>query len=243
MIVIVPSRARPATVPRVAAAWADTNAWDAGAELLFAIDRDDPLHDRYHDEVQSAARRYGESIGAQVLPRWMPMCDKLNRVARALANSGTTQVLGFAGDDHLPRTPGWASRYLGALDGLGVGWVSCEDGYRDDDLPTQWAVTTDIVRAMGRMVPAPVEHLYCDDSVRDVATCADAYAYLTDVMIEHMHPVAGKAVEDAQYARVNGAAQYRRDRHAYREWSRRPDGLALDVEVVRAVRETREAAA
>lgn len=235
LITLVPTRTRPGSVARVVEAWSDTDAWADGAELMFIVDRDDPEHDEYHAAVQLAARQYGESITAHVIPSWQPLVPKLNGVAVALAEGRYADAIGFAGDDHLPRTPGWVQRYTSALDDLGSGIVSCPDGYREDDLPTQWAMTSDIIRVLGRMVPAGVDHLYCDDAVRDLATAADAYAYLPDVLIEHITPYAGKAAFDPQYERVNSGRQYKLDKRAYRAW-RDGSGLATDAEAVRNLR-------
>lgn len=241
LIVIIPTRTRPRSVAEVAAAWADTGAWSDGAELLFVVDRDDPEHDEYHAAVQAAARHYQESVSALVAPSWRPMVPKLNDAALRLAEGNWAPALGFAGDDHRPRTRGWVRAHLDALREIGSGWASCPDGYRTDRLPTQWAVTSDIVRALGRMVPAPVEHLYCDDSTRDLAEAAGAYAYLDEHLVEHLHPVAGHA-GDEQHARVNSARQYKVDKRAYRAWKKGDitPALATDVELVRVLRETGE---
>lgn len=210
---IVPTRSRPEAVARVVEAWEATGAFDDGAELLFAFDADDPECSEYVNAINHTGVR------REVLPVWFPLVIKLNRVAReAASGKGRPFAIGFAGDDHLPRTTGWVGRYLGALYSAGTGVVSCADGYRDDTLPTQWAMTSDIVRSLGRMVPAPVDHLYCDDAVRALAVAADCYTYLADVLIEHMHPVAGKAPSDEQYDRVNSRQQYRHDRAAYHLW-------------------------
>lgn len=234
LIVIVPTRSRPHAVAPIVEAWAETGAWDDGAELLFAADRDDPQHEAYHDAVQAAARRYRVPVAMQVSDVWRPMVHKLDTVAAALAAGRYAVNLGFAGDDHRPRTPGWVRRYLTVLRGMGTGVVSCPDGYRPDDLPTQWAMTADIVNALGAMVPAGVEHLYCDDAVRELAKRAGCYAYLDDLLIEHLHPVAGHP-GDEQHARVNSRDQYRRDRAAYRAWR---DGgkLGEQVQILTALR-------
>jgi hypothetical protein len=79
-------------------------------------------------------------------------------------------------------------------------------------------MTADIVRELGAMVPADVEHLYCDNVVRDIGIQAGCLRYLPEVLIEHMHPVVGKAESDEQYARVNSRQQNRGDRQAYRTW-------------------------
>ncbi|SCL31972.1 hypothetical protein GA0070616_4367 [Micromonospora nigra] len=224
LLVIVPSRGRPESVARLVETWEATDAY-AHARLAFAIDGDDPHHAAY--ERQASA----QSLMLTIV-RWLPMVHKLDRVAVGLATDYL--ALGFAGDDHLPRTPGWAKRYVDELRQMGTGIVYGDDGYQGERLPTQWAMTADIVQALGRMVPAPVEHLYCDNAVLELGRAAGCIRYLPDVVVEHMHPVAGKGVDDEQYRRVNGRAQYDRDRRAYQRWRR--GGLRADARQVRELR-------
>jgi hypothetical protein len=97
-------------------------------------------------------------------------------------------------------------------------------------------MTADIVRALGKMVPAPVDHLYCDNAIRDLGRRADCLTYLPDVLIEHMHPAAGKASTDPQYQRVNSRQQYKGDRAAYHQWIESAQ-LELDAATVRKLTE------
>lgn len=233
LLIIVPTRSRPENVPRVVEAWAETDAFD-DARLTFVVDADDPKIDAYSSAIQGARIQHPGAIGRKTAPSWQPLVPKLNFVAVDYAGHGEHFALGFAGDDHLPRTKGWARRYVETLREVRTGIVFCDDGYRQD-IPTQWAMTADIVRAIGRMVPAPVEHLYCDDAVGALGSAAGVLRYLPDVLIEHMNPYAGgKAPMDAQYARVNGNEQYRRDRAAYRAW-KRSGQLHGDAAIVRAL--------
>jgi hypothetical protein len=142
--------------------------------------------------------------------------------------------IAFMGDDHLPRTEHWPSMLLAELGQARTGIVYGRDGIQNERLPTWWAMTPDIVRTLGRMVPADVEHLYCDNAIKDLGQAADCLRYLPDVLIEHMHPVAGKAPMDAGYARVNAHGQYERDRRAYEAW--RANDLARQATTVRAAR-------
>lgn len=229
MAVIVPSRGRPGSVARVAQAWSDTDAW-RDAQLIFAVDADDPTHAAYLEQIST----HGGQTFLVTLPEWKPMVHKLDKCALITAESGFSMV-GFMGDDHLPRTPGWARRYAETLDELGTGIVHSSDGFRDDQLPTQWMMTADIVRTLGRMVPAPVEHLYCDNAIEDLGRSAQCIRFLPDVLIEHMHPFAGKAGMDAGYSKVNNPSQYAKDRAAYQEW--RTHQLAEDAGKIRALRE------
>lgn len=235
LLVIVPSRGRPESLERMAAAWYDTGAFTDGAGLIFAVDLDDPASPRYREALDrlAAADPGPTPINLMNAGPWRPMVHKLDGAAALFAGQGHF-ALGFAGDDHLPRTPGWAARYLEALHELGTGIVYGDDGIQGERLPTQWAMTADIVRALGRMVPAPVEHMACDNSVMDLGRLASCLRYLPDVVIEHMHPLAGKAEWDTGYARVNRAEQYQKDLAVYADWQR--SGMAEDVAKVREIR-------
>lgn len=238
LIVIVPTRSRPHNVMPLVDAFRDTRAFDDGAELVFVYDKDDPALDDYMLAVADVATRHGHRAPVMWLDasRHEQLVPKLNKAAFYLQITRQPFALGFMGDDHRPQTVGWVKAYLDELRRLGTGVVSCPDGYRTDDLPTQWAMTADIVEHLQCMVPAPVEHLYCDDAIRAVATQAGCYSYLPDLLIEHLHPVAEKAPADEQYDRVNGRDQYRKDRPIYRAW-KRDGGLAFAVSVVRMLRE------
>lgn len=232
LLVIVPSRGRPESVARVAKAWRETGAHDH-AQLVFAIDADDPRVADYHAvELPDVGLTQVYFVG---LPEWKPMVHKLNECASASLAAQYWPAVAFMGDDHLPRTPGWAKRYLDELRQMGTGIVYGNDLLQGERIPTQWAMTSDIIAALGRMVPADVEHLYCDDAVADLGRAAGCLRYLPDVTIEHVHPLAGRARWDDQYRRVNSREQYDRDRAAYLRW--RADRMADDVAAVKALRE------
>lgn len=239
LAVIVPTRGRPENIRKVISAWDFTNTWDS-ADLVLVADSDDPEIQGYRDVVELTRHPDTEECLVRLIEMaaWMPMVHKLNMVAKDLAEGWGTEepywALAFAGDDHLPQTIGWAARYLTVLHELGSGMVYGDDGYQGRKLSTEWAVTADVVRALGRMVPAPVEHMYCDNSMMDLFNGAGALRHLPEVRVEHMHPYAGKAQTDAQYQRVNHRDQFRTDRLAYEAWKR--TGLAADVAAVRALR-------
>jgi hypothetical protein len=235
LLVIIPTRSRPEAIERVVQAWRETGAFQV-AEPIFVWDHDDPRAPEYVEAYDRIAWSEVHRSRFRSIPEWKPLVPKLNEVAAGYAERGEHFAIGFAGDDHLPRTKDWARRYLNQLRGMGTGIVYCDDGYQGENIPTQWAMTADIVRALGRMVPAPVEHLYCDNAIQDLGKAADCIAYLSDVLIEHMHPVAGKAPSDEQYDRVNGRDQYRRDRVAYRQW-KRSGALTADAGVIRMLME------
>lgn len=220
LAIIVPTRGRPDNIRKVISAWDFTNAWDV-ADLVLAVDADDPEIEGYRKivtEFNDEAPDGSTALALIEVATWVPMVHKLDDAARFLVRSGRYFAVGFAGDDHLPRTINWAKTYLAALRELGSGMVYGDDGYQGEKLSSEWAMTTDIVAAWGRMVPAPVEHMYCDQALLEVMSDAGATRYLPHIQIEHMHPFAKKAPTDDQYDRVNGSPQFARDKAGYTAW-------------------------
>jgi hypothetical protein len=236
LLVIVPSRGRPEAVARMVQAWQETDAYEA-ASLVFAIDEDDPRCREYYSFARCVAQPgFATQVSFVALPTWLPMVHKLNQCATAAASTEPPWGgIAFMGDDHLPRTERWPAMLLAELGQLRTGIVYGRDGIQNERLPTWWAMTPDIVRALGRMVPADVEHLYCDNAIKDLGELAGCLRYLPDVLIEHMHPVAGKAAMDGGYSWVNRPAQYGKDRAAYERW--RTAQLPMDAGIVRTLRD------
>lgn len=160
------------------------------------------------------------------------MVEALNRVA----NAGFKAFAhAFMGDDHLPRTVGWDEAYLDALHELGTGIVYGDDLLQGRALPTQCAMTSDIIRALGYMAPPTLTHLFVDNFWLSLGNEAGCLRYLPEVIVEHRHPAAGKAALDEGYERVNSVAMQTRDEAA---WNAYVDSgaFAADVEKVKALR-------
>ena len=228
LIVIVPSRGRPATARPLIEAFAETCTADT--LLAFAVDAADP---HLHDYIAATepfteamlAVNYGETS----------MVAALNTAAESLmAWSPTTKAIGFMGDDHRPRTVGWDSAYLNALEEPGIGIVYGNDLLQGERIPTQVAMDADIVRALGHMAPPVLTHLFVDNYWRDLGRAAGCLRYLPDVVVEHVHPFAGKASMDEGYARVNAPTMYQRDSDAYADYA--GSRLTADVAKVKALR-------
>jgi hypothetical protein len=205
LVMVVPSRGRPDAARELVAAFAGTVR--GRTLLMFALDADDPALPEY--------RRYLSPWVAPNPEGTMVAC--LNRAVRDVLAHPPFAV-GFMGDDHRPRTPGWDVAYVDALRRLGTGIVYGDDLLQGDRLPTQVAMTADIVETLGWMAPPTLQHLYVDNFWRDLGVHAGCLRYLPEVVVEHLHPVAGKAESDEGYERVNAPAVYNADAAAYREF-------------------------
>ena len=221
LVVIVPSRGRPEAAQELAEAFAETCTADT--LLVFAVDNDDerlPDYQKQDRVAQADSRSMVQSLNA----------------AAVLVLADEPFAIGFMGDDHRPRTEGWDTAYLDALHELGTGIVYGDDLLQRWRLPTQVAMTSDIVRALGYMAPPSLTHMYVDNFWLDLGRQAGCLRYLPDVVVEHMHPVAGKADWDDGHKRVNAPAMYERDRIAYARFRALGD-MADAVAKVKALRD------
>jgi hypothetical protein len=219
LLVIVPSRGRPDNIRALVEAWEQT---DTEATLMVAVDDDDPCLDEYGrlNLWETPGRDWYVMVG----PR-LRLGPTLNYYAHLYAPD--YRHIGFMGDDHRPRTAGWDKTIVAALDELGTGVVYGNDLLQEANLPTAAFLTADIVRTLGYMVPPGLTHLFLDDFWKLFGERIGALRYLKDVVIEHLHPSAGKAEWDPGYQEANSGAMWDHDRQAWADYQR--DQLAADV--------------
>lgn len=222
MLVIVPTRGRPENVARLEQAIKDT--WTTRADFLYVVDHDDPKAEEY---VRMGLNRL------IVIHDRLRLGGTLNWAARKYTE--LYDAIGFLGDDHLPRTEAWDLRVLQALDvetGQAPRVVYGNDLLQGVNLPTAVFMHSRIIQALGYMVPPGMVHLYLDNFWKELGEALDGLVYLPEVVIEHMHPVAGKADWDDRYAEVNARDVDLSDRiafHQYKEDGRFASGLARIV--------------
>jgi hypothetical protein len=209
MAVIVPSRGRPQNVEALIEAWGDT--WDGNnttATLIVAIDTDDPEFENYPHPGN--------------VPSWVKvhhgprrrLGGTLNHLAPFTAER--YDVVGFMGDDHRPRTGGWDFDIERAMVPGGV--VYGNDLIHGSNLPTAVFMDSRIVRTLGWFVIPGMTHLFMDNLWKTLGEQLGTLRYLPDVIIEHVHPIAGKAEWDAGYVECNTPDIWQHDEALYREW-------------------------
>lgn len=249
--VVVPSRGRPQALTELAHEFYQTcglKTPDYQTRLTFAVDYDDPARQQYGDALQALPKIGDWGIDFSKSPIPTPVLVSLMFVENHGA-SGMTAALNqaveawlpprwpgeepagfmFMGDDHRPRTPGWDRMIVEALQRYDIAYGN--DLFQGPNLPTQYAIRTPVVKALGWMSPPAFRHLYVDNAILDMGRALNSIAYLPDVVIEHMHPAAGKGELDEHYTRANSNDSV--DRETYMRWRR--DELAETVIRVRAM--------
>jgi hypothetical protein len=224
---LVPSRGRPGNVRRLWRAWQDT---DAVATLVVILDQDDPSLEEYFEDHTIFGNEYTVIVTpplgnlGPILNEWGTRC------ADRVPEGGQAHAIGFMGDDHMPRTSRWDQELYASLQPHGI--VYGNDLLMGPNLPTAVMLDADIVRKLGWMIPPGLRHMYLDNFWKDLGGALGTLAYRGDIVIEHMHPVAGKAAEDDRYRVVNSDEIYAEDAKTYAEFVN-GGGLQRAVETIR----------
>lgn len=223
LLVITPSRGRPGRLRDMIGACFTLST--AQTSIAVCVDEDDPFRAGYADVCQD----YRPEVIWQCGPR-QTLTGWTNLIASTAARK--YRALASLGDDHLPRTPGWDTMLLAAIDGMGgTGIAYGDDTVMGQRLPTAPVISADIVAALGWMCEPSLSHMCVDCVWKDLGEQAGCLAWVPDVTVEHAHWCNGKAAMDATYAAAEAVKET--DRERYATW--REERMAGDVATVRAL--------
>jgi hypothetical protein len=207
MIILVPTRGRPSNAVELLA---EHDKLSTHSDILFIIDANDPEHDQYEFEV-------GADKCMTIENETRGMAYPINKAANAIVKENKYQYFAFLGDDHRPRTAGWDGILIQAMQRR-PSMAYSNDLLQGERLPTMITMTSDIVAALNGMVPPKMKHLYLDNFWKKLGQDLGALTYLDYVIVEHMHPIAGKAEWDEGYKEVNANEIYAFDGLAYQNY-------------------------
>ena len=200
MAIIVPSRGRPQSIKDLIYSLKQTKTT---ADLWVVCDEDDQELAGY------------QALGLEnllIFDRTQKgMARPLNLAVRSILASHQYSHFAFLGDDHRPRTMYWDLDFTKVLD-QGIGMVYGNDLFQGENLPTAIGMHGTIVRELNGMVPEGFFHLYLDNFWKQIGLDIGALTYLPETIIEHMHPLAGKAQVDQGYIEVNATEIYDADK-------------------------------
>lgn len=200
LVILVPSRNRPESIAELIKSLDET---ETESDLIVVIDSDEPQIEAYLE------------LGCDVLmveKNGKGMAKPLNFAANHFRDK--YRHFAFLGDDHRPRTKNWDTIFINALDELGIGLVYGNDLLQGENLATAIAMSGEIVKELNGMVPQDMIHLYLDNFWMTLGKDLNALRYIPEVVLEHLHPVAGKAEWDDQYREVNAPEVYSADKKA-----------------------------
>jgi hypothetical protein len=204
MVILVPSRNRPQNIADLIVALDET---ETEADLMVIVDDSEPQMDAYLELDCDIFMVAKDGRG---------MAKPLNATANHFRNK--YHHFAFLGDDHRPRTKNWDLIFIEALHEMGTGLVYGDDLIQGENLATAICMTGDIVRALRGMVPPKMIHLYLDNFWMKLGKDLDKLKYIPEVILEHMHPIAGKAQMDQGYVDVNAPDVYSADLAAFTDY-------------------------
>lgn len=200
-LVIIPARGRP---DKAEVAFAALKEYSKISDFLIGLDDDDA--DNY-PEIEGVIR--------EVNPR-LRMNGTLNLLVKKYQDKYET--ITFMGDDHVVRTDGWDEMLYAPIKERGYGISYGNDLFQGENLPTMVMMSTNISKSLGFFAPPKLIHLYMDNFWKLFGQVTESLTYVPDVIIEHMHYMAGKSKVDAQYEEVNSSEIGQHDVQVFMEY-------------------------
>jgi hypothetical protein len=178
--VLAPSRGRSAALQEMADQAHETA--ESAVEVLAYVDVDDPAdYESLHGVVVHRGPR-----------------TTLSDCWNVLAGKARGDVLQMGSDDIRHRTPGWDTQVRAVFESCPdrLLFVYTRDGIHDDRLGTHGFVSREWVETVGYFTPSMFPADYADTWLNEVSGRVGRRAYLSSVLIEHLHPIARKAEWD-----------------------------------------------
>jgi hypothetical protein len=128
------------------------------------------------------------------VPTGTKLGDIYNLIFNAFPNE---DFYGMVSDDCVPKTKHWDIKLRDACLPNKVSWPA--DGFINGSMPTFPFFGGDLIRGLGWWCPPGIKHWYTDNAWKLITHSLSIEAYLPDVLVEHLHPSNGNAVQDATY--------------------------------------------
>ncbi len=187
LLLVVPSRERPANIARLAEALKETCRGDT--HFLVGLDADDPTLPEYLD--LDCETEFVVEADLHGVVAWV------NHLA--VPRAAGYRFIGTINDDNVPRTEGWDVRVIEALHGVPFCFGNdLHPGRPPGSLCCHVFMHAEVVETLGYMGVPSLRHMYVDDAWMAWGQ-AVGIEFLEDVVIEHLHPTAGKSETDASY--------------------------------------------
>lgn len=223
--VLVPTRGRPDSAVRLATAFQETCTFP-NTRLDFIVDTDDPAKNDYYEALhpfENPPVDVSLIISDPVSPN-PGIVWPLNQTVSDWHFAG---IIGFMGDDHLPKTVGWDEAIENVFKDSPIGVAYGNDLLQGENLATAAFISAKIVNTLGYMAPPVLWHLYVDNFWMDLGRGLNSLHYLPEVIIEHLHYSVGKSDKDDTYEGGNSGRTATHDKAAYAMY--KATGLQADL--------------
>ncbi len=204
LLVICPSRGRPAALARMIESFKETST---ESTLVVLLDNDDPKLTEYQDTIKDTAYT--------IEPR-RSITDIINE--RFQSQKNEYEFFSVSNDDFIYRTSNWDTKLIETIEKRGPGIAYGNDLLAGEVIPTTSIVSSQIVKALGWLQMPRLKHLFNDNVFKYLGQKCRCLYYMPEVIIEHMHFFNGKAEKDLTYEISNSMMMYKHDEEAFMEW-------------------------
>lgn len=191
-----------------------TAADQVHTSVLLLVDEDDPQLLEYQGLFPG---------GTRTMPADLGFSGCLNVAAEELWDSDDL-ILGAFGDDVIFRTPGWDRIVAETLATPGIAYG--DDLIHGQNHPSAVFVSAFLARTLGWLAMPYSRHQWVDDGWKRIGQETHSLRFMAGVILEHMHPVVGKAEMDDGYRRVFDGERAKCDFDGFTAWAKY--GLAHD---------------
>lgn len=188
-------------------AWSVHEKSEGRAQIVLAVDSDDPTLPTYHTLFDPIAPMI-------VLPERAGYTRTLNALASLYWDEFS--ILGAFGDDVLFRTAGWDLLIEEALKTPGIAYGN--DLVHAAGHPTAIFMSSVIAKALGYLAIPQSRHLWVDDAWKKLGQDTGTLRYVPEAIFEHMHPAVGKAEMDQTYHEVYDGVLGHQDHLGFQDW-------------------------
>lgn len=211
MAMTVPSRGDSVALKTFFTALDDTKY---SGDVILGFDNDDPELENLIDVAVDAQNLDFHS--EFVIGERKRFVGTLNDLSRQYLDKYDS--MSMHGVDHLPRTKHFDKMVIDSLQNNVLCWGP--DGIQNENMCSCAFVRTDAIRAVGYFVLPTLTHLYVEQYFSSVfgPEGINSMKYVPGMFIQHMHPCAGLAEWNEQYAELNSNEMYTKDRNALEQF-------------------------
>lgn len=166
------------------------------------------------DDEQNYPRR--PDVEYVVTPR-AQLAVKTNELAALTWND--FPILAQFDDDQWPRTYGWDTKVIAAMEQLDGGLVYTDDGWMGEQTPVCPFWPAAYAREIGWLYHPDLIHLFADNTLLELSKALQRRTYLPNVLIEHVHPIIGKSEWDDSYRESNSGDTWAHDEAVFKAYA------------------------
>ena len=206
--ILTSTRGRPQNIGRFIKSWQDTTA--GCSDLILLLDTDDPTLTEYYKNV---------GVIFSVNPR-----KNNHRGAAQIFQTGYTlfpdyKYYFFGSDDLVFITKNWDKIMIDKIVSEGgVAIPHANDLFQKGNLVACPLIPLNLLKAVGYFSPSKFVHCFVDNIWTDIGKAINKLFFMPDVIIEHLHPYAQKALMDTTYSEVNSGFIFANDKYNYIAW-------------------------